>query len=77
MSDPGPGEIDRPQFCPWCGTPAPYTTEEHTPLWQRLADESGRAAPESTEEALHTDAFVTGCPGCKRLSHVIGHRAQT
>jgi hypothetical protein len=27
------------------------------------------------EDALHTDAFVTGCEGCRRVSHVIGHEA--
>jgi hypothetical protein len=25
---------------------------------------------------LDTEAFVTGCPGCRRVSHVIGHEAR-
>ena len=67
---------DRPQFCPWCGTPTPYRQERHTPLWQRAAEERGEEAPETMRDALDTEAFVTGCPGCRRLSHVIGHEAR-
>jgi hypothetical protein len=63
-----------PQFCPWCGSPSPYKPEAHTPLWQRLAEESHQDAPQPVKEALHTEAFVTECPGCRRISHVIGHR---
>ncbi len=69
-------EIDTPQFCPWCGTPSPYRSERHTPLWQRAAEETGQEPPEPMQEALETEAFVTGCPGCRRVSHVIGHEAQ-
>ena len=68
-------EIEAPQFCPWCGAPTPYRPEAHTPLWQRLADEKGTEAPDVMEDALHTDAYVTGCPGCRRVSHVVGHEA--
>ncbi|MDQ3680682.1 MAG: hypothetical protein M3378_09120 [Actinomycetota bacterium] len=69
------GEIDRPQFCPWCGTPSPYRSEPHTPLWQRAAEETGQEAPEAVRETLETEAFVTGCAGCRRVSHVVGHEA--
>lgn len=64
-----------PGFCPWCGRPTPYRPEDRTPLWQQLADETGTPAPTVMEDALHTDAFVTGCEGCRRVSHVIGHEA--
>ena len=43
------------------------------PLWERLAAEQGRQAPHVLEETLHTEGYVTGCPGCRRVSHVIGH----
>ena len=76
MSDlPAMDEIDRPQFCPWCGTPAPYRPEPHTPLWQRAAEDTGQEAPEVMHDVLDTEAFVTGCPGCRRMSHVVGHEA--
>lgn len=77
MSDVPPiGEIEAPQFCPWCGSPATYRPDEHIPLWKEAADEKGIEAPAVVREALHTDAYVVGCPGCKRLSHVIGHHTE-
>lgn len=72
---PAIAEIDAPQFCPWCGTPSPYRSEPHTPLWQRAAEETGQVAPEVVQESLETEAFVTGCAGCRRVSHVVGHHA--
>ncbi len=76
MTDvPDVAEIDMPQFCPWCGTPSPYRSEPHTPLWEQAARETGQDPPEVLEEALETEAFVTGCAGCRRVSHVIGHEA--
>ncbi len=74
---PSLAEIRDPQFCPWCGAPSPYRREEHTPPWERLAAEKGTRAPETIEDALHTDAYVTGCAGCRRISHVIGHEASS
>jgi hypothetical protein len=68
-------EMETPQFCPWCGSPSGYRREARTPLWDRLAKERGRDAPDVLEEALHTEGYVTGCPGCRRISHVIGHPA--
>lgn len=72
---PSTAEIDTPQFCPWCGSPSPYRPERHTPLWQRAAEETGQEAPEVMQEALETEAYLTGCAGCRRVSHVIGHEA--
>jgi Tfp pilus assembly protein PilW len=45
------------------------------PLWGRLAEDRGRQAPDVLEETLQTAGYVTGCPGCRRISHVIGHPA--
>ncbi len=73
---PAVDEIDTPQFCPWCGTPSAYRAEPHKPLWQRAAEETGQEAPEVMREVLETEAFVTGCPGCLRVSHVVGHEAE-
>lgn len=69
-------EIKSPGFCPWCGSPAIYRTDERTPLWKELADERGVEAPDVIKDALHTDAYVAGCPGCSRVSHVIGHHVR-
>jgi hypothetical protein len=74
--DPPPvSEIATPQFCPWCGSPSGYRPEPRTPLWERLAKDQGRQAPDVLEESLQTEGYVTGCPGCRRISHVIGHPA--
>jgi hypothetical protein len=70
-------EIETPQFCPWCGSPSGYRREARMPLWERLAAEQGRQAPQVLEETLHTEGYVTGCPGCRRVSHVIGHPPPT
>nr|MDQ3643124.1 hypothetical protein [Actinomycetota bacterium] len=53
----------------------PYRSERHTPLWQRAAQETGQEAPEVVQESLGTEAFLTGCVGCRRVSHVVGHHA--
>jgi hypothetical protein len=62
-----------PQFCSWCGARTAYQIEDHMPLWQRLEAEKGVAFPRAVEEAVHTDAYRTGCAQCGRISHVIGH----
>ena len=67
--------IDVPQFCPWCGTPSPYRSEPRTPLWERAAEETGQEPPDVMHEVLDTESFVTGCPGCRRVTHVVGHEA--
>jgi len=72
----------QPQFCPWCGSPAPYEAHEHQPRHATLADEAAtRGAappplPERVEEIMSGDSYVGACPGCRTLSHVIGHHAQ-
>ena len=72
----------QPQFCPWCGSPLPYEAHEHQPRHATLADEAAtRGAdppplPERVEEILSGDSYVGACPGCRTLSHVIGHHAQ-
>ncbi len=66
-------DANQPEFCPWCGTPVPYRSDSHTPLYRTLADEHQVEPPDVVEDSLHTDAFVCGCPGCRRISHVIAH----
>lgn len=66
-----------PRFCPWCGSQSPFRSQPRAPLWQKLADEKGADPPDAVEDALHTDTWVTGCPDCKWVSHVIGHHAGT
>ncbi len=72
-----------PQFCPWCGSPAAYEEHAHEPRYERLeAEARSRGAeppplPERVQEVLSGETYVTGCPGCRMVSHVIGHRAQT
>jgi hypothetical protein len=68
-------EIETPQFCPWCGAPSGYRPAPHLPLWERLAEERHRPAPAVVKDALATETYVTGCAGCRRVSHVIGHPA--
>jgi hypothetical protein len=67
--------MESPQFCPWCGSPSAYRREGHTPAWKVLAEIEGVEPPAFLKEALPTAAFVTGCPGCRHLTHVIGHAA--
>ena len=73
---------ERPQFCPWCGTPLPYEGHEHEPRFETLADEARRRGeeppplPKRVEDILAGDSFVGACPGCRTVSHVIGHHAQ-
>ncbi len=73
---------EKPQFCPWCGTPVPYEGHEHEPRFETLADEARRrgedppALPKRVEDILSGESFVAACPGCRTVSHVIGHHAQ-
>lgn len=70
-----------PQFCPWCGTPIGYTEHAHEPRYQTLAEEARARGdkppplPEAIEQMLAGDAYVGACPGCRTISHVIGHHA--
>jgi hypothetical protein len=75
-------EPQRPQFCPWCGSPVGFARHEHTSRYETLreqalarGDDPGQL-PERIRDLLATDAFVGACAGCRTISHVIGHRAQ-
>jgi hypothetical protein len=71
-----------PQFCPWCGTPIGFEEHEHQPRYEALADQAraqGKelvALPERIEELLAGESYVGACPGCRTISHVVGHRAK-
>jgi hypothetical protein len=77
-----PGAPRTPQFCPWCGSPIPYEGHEHKPRYETLADEArSRGAeppplPERVRELLAGQSFVAACPGCRTISHVVGHRTR-
>jgi hypothetical protein len=67
-----------PQFCPWCGTPIAYRPHDREPRYEALARERGAesaALPERVRELLAGEAFVGVCESCRRVSHVVGHRA--
>ena len=70
-----------PQFCPWCGSPAAYEPHEHEPRHELLAEQARARGgevprlPGRVAELLAGDSFVAACPGCRTVSHVVGHRA--
>jgi len=69
----------QPQFCPWCGSPIAYEAHEHEPRYAALAEQAGveaGALPQRVREVLAGDSFVGVCPGCRTISHVVGHRAR-
>ncbi len=72
---------ERPQFCPWCGTPLPFEEHGHEPRYESLAKEARARGtdppplPERVEDMLAGESYVGACPGCHVVSHVIGHRA--
>lgn len=74
-------EEPRPQFCPWCGSPLGFEEHDHEPRYATLAAEvraRGSEPPELPErvrELLAGRSFVAACPGCRTISHVVGHRA--
>jgi len=69
-----------PQFCPWCGTPIAFATHEHEPRHELLAEQARAEGneppplPERVKEMLAGDSYVAACPGCRTISHVVGHR---
>ena len=69
-----------PQFCPWCGSPVGYEEHEHEARYALLADQARARGeqppplPQRVEEMLSGDSYVTACPGCRTISHVVGHR---
>ena len=71
-------EETRPQFCPWCGSPIGFEPHEHEPRYAELAARHGADAkelPARVRELLAGESFVGVCPGCRTISHVVGHRA--
>ncbi len=69
---------ERPQFCPWCGSPLTFEAHEHEPRFTDLAERKGVDAgllPERVRDLLAGDSYVAACPGCRTISHVVGHRA--
>ena len=72
---------ERPQFCPWCGSPIGYEAHQHEPRFESLraqavarGQDPGRL-PERVRDVLAGEAFVGVCDGCRTISHVVGHRA--
>jgi hypothetical protein len=67
----------RPQFCPWCGSPIGFEPHEHEPRYAELAQRKGvdpGELPDRVREVLAGAAYVGACPGCRTISHVVGHR---
>jgi len=73
---------ERPQFCPWCGSPVGYESHEHEPRYESLANEARARGdqppplPEKVRDLLSGESYAAACPGCRVVSHVIGHRAR-
>jgi hypothetical protein len=69
-----------PQFCAWCGSPIGYEAHQHEPRYALLADQAQARGqvlpplPERVQKVLAGDSFVGACPGCRTISHVVGHR---
>jgi hypothetical protein len=70
-----------PQFCPWCGSPLGYESHGHEPRYVLLAEQARARGedppplPDRIEGMLAGESWIAACPGCRILSHVIGHRA--
>jgi hypothetical protein len=70
-----------PQFCPWCGTPIGYEEHEHQARHELLSErarERGREPaplPKRIGDLLSGESYVGTCPGCRTISHVVGHRS--
>jgi hypothetical protein len=70
-----------PQFCPWCGTPIGFEDHEHQPRYEALTDQARAEGkrppplPARIEELLAGESYIGACPGCRTVSHVVGHRA--
>ena len=71
-----------PQFCAWCGATVAYEAHHHEARFETLAaqararGEKPPPLPENVEELMRGETFVAACPGCRVLSHVIGHHAR-
>ena len=59
-----------------------YEEHGHEPRYELLANQARARGtdppplPERVEEMLSGDSFVTACPGCRTISHVVGHKAK-
>lgn len=75
--------MDAPQFCPFCGSPIGYEAHGHEPRFALLAEQARARGdeppplPERVREVLAGESFVGACPGCRTVSHVVGHRARS
>ena len=73
---------ERPQFCPWCGSPSGYDGHEHEPRFETLAAEARARGeqppplPDRVQDVLAGESYAGVCPGCRMISHVVGHRPQ-
>ena len=68
---------ERPQFCPWCGSPLTFEAHEHEPRYAELAERKGVDASTLSERVralLAGRSYVAACPGCRTISHIVGHR---
>jgi hypothetical protein len=69
----------RPEFCPWCGSPLPFEGHEHEPRYEALAEQARARGqeppplPQRVQDMLSGDSYVGACPGCRTISHVVGH----
>jgi hypothetical protein len=74
---------EHPQFCPWCGSPIAFEAHEHEPRFRIVAEQArARGAeppplPKRVRELLSGESYVGACPGCRTISHVVGHRPPT
>jgi len=74
---------ERPQFCAWCGSPLGYEEHEHEPRYRVLAQQARErgadppALPPRVQGLLAGESYVAACPGCRMVSHVVGHRPGT
>ena len=76
------GASEPPQFCPWCGSPLGYEEHDHEARYAVLAEQARARGerppplPQRVERLLSGDSYVAACPGCRTISHVVGHRVQ-
>ena len=75
--------MEPPHFCPFCGSPLGFEAHEHEPRFAALVREARARGeelpplPARVEEILAGASFVGACPGCRTVSHVIGHRTRS
>jgi len=58
-----------------------YEEHRHEPRYELLAEQARARGeqppplPGRVERMLSGDSYVTACPGCRTISHVVGHKA--